>query len=200
MSDWMHSQREEALKTPRLRSLFSRSAKNCLARYVRNYAARSARGPCGKPIKAESWELVSTGSAIQEKLRDGSRRRNELQGAVDRPAFADRQFQASDFPPGGDVDMRRKNRYPKQSEPGSQKILKRRETKAAAFSRRARGYVYAGSCTIVALPVLHHEWDLGPIATLPRLIYAVAERQLNRSIISNHSSVPGAQSHQSGRS
>ena len=29
-NDWMHSQREGALKTQRLRSLFSRSAKNSL--------------------------------------------------------------------------------------------------------------------------------------------------------------------------
>jgi hypothetical protein len=52
--DRMHSRRKRVLKTQRTRSSFSRDAKNCLTRYVRNYSVRSACGPRGKPIRAES--------------------------------------------------------------------------------------------------------------------------------------------------
>jgi hypothetical protein len=77
-NDWMHSQREAALKPQRIKQSFLRDAKNCLARYVRNYAVRSARSPCGKPIKAESWELILARGAMRLKLRDDSRLRNDL--------------------------------------------------------------------------------------------------------------------------
>ncbi len=63
-NDWMHSQLEGALKTQRLRSLFSRSAKNCLTRNVRNYSVRSACGSGGKPIGAEAWGIVLAESAL----------------------------------------------------------------------------------------------------------------------------------------
>src|SRR5436190_17748077 len=53
--DLMHSQREGALKTQRIKASFSRDAKNCLTRYVRNhYSVRSARSPRGKAIRRES--------------------------------------------------------------------------------------------------------------------------------------------------
>src|SRR5947207_9123933 len=52
--DLMHSQREGALKTQRIKASFSRDAKNCLTRYVRNhYSVRSARSPRGKAIRRE---------------------------------------------------------------------------------------------------------------------------------------------------
>src|SRR4029453_9297389 len=76
--DRMHSRREAALKTQGIKKLFLRDAKNCLGGIVRNYAVRSARVPCGKPIKAESWELILAGSAMRIKLRDDSRLRNDL--------------------------------------------------------------------------------------------------------------------------
>src|SRR5438034_10401053 len=54
--DLMHSQREGALKTQRIKASFSRDAKNCLTRYVRNhYSVRSPCGTRGKPISADSW-------------------------------------------------------------------------------------------------------------------------------------------------
>ena len=89
-SDRMHSQLEGALKTQRIKSSFSRAAKNCLTRYVRNYSVRSARGPCGKPIKAESWEFVLAGSAMRVKRRmthdiaTSFRQRSARDGAIFR--------------------------------------------------------------------------------------------------------------------
>src|SRR4030095_11531486 len=53
--DRMRSRRKRVLKIQRTRSLFSRDAKNCLTRYVRNYSVRSACDLPGKPMRAESW-------------------------------------------------------------------------------------------------------------------------------------------------
>src|SRR6266480_4970127 len=53
--DRMHSRREGALKTQGIKSSFSRDAKNCLTRHVRNYSVRSACDLPGKPMRAESW-------------------------------------------------------------------------------------------------------------------------------------------------
>ena len=107
-SDLMHSRREGVVNTQRIKSSFSWDAKNCLTRYVRNYSVRSACGTRSKSIKADSWELILTGSAIQIKLRDGSRHRNELpvafrQRLIDQFAHSTghRQSQASDFDHSG---------------------------------------------------------------------------------------------------
>src|SRR5437762_12568757 len=81
----MHRQRLGALKTQLIKSLFSRDAKNCVTRYVRSYSLRSARGPRGRPIRAEAWEIVLDGSAMRVKLRDNSRRRNASSAAFTTP-------------------------------------------------------------------------------------------------------------------
>ena len=54
-SDRMHSRRKEELKTQGIKSSFSRDAKNCLTRHVRNYSVRAPCGLPGKPMRAESW-------------------------------------------------------------------------------------------------------------------------------------------------
>src|SRR5207237_8452626 len=94
----MHSRREEALKkTPRIKSSFSRNAKNCLAKYARNYFVRSARGPRGKPIRAESWKQpILAGSAMLVKLRDYSRHRNDLPVVSFRQRFIDQNSHTGD--------------------------------------------------------------------------------------------------------
>src|SRR4029450_5738864 len=81
--DLMHSQRQGALKTQRIKSSFSRDPKNCLTRYVRNYSIRSACGPFGKPIREEALRIILAGSAMRVKLRDDSRPRNASSACID---------------------------------------------------------------------------------------------------------------------
>ena len=68
-----HSQREGAMKTPRIRSSFSRATKNCLTRYGRNYSVRSACGSGGKWIRAVSLGTHRNWKRDPNKERDGMR-------------------------------------------------------------------------------------------------------------------------------
>jgi hypothetical protein len=80
--DLMHSQREGALKTQRIKSSFSRDPKNCLTRYVRNYSVRSACGPLGKPIRTKALRIILARSAMRVKLSDDTRRRNASSACI----------------------------------------------------------------------------------------------------------------------